>query len=210
VNFVYTPPCSSYAGCGGSCIYNDDTYATVQIGTQCWLGENLRTTKKPDGSDISSVAYCNPAGCGSPWGRLYTWSTTMNGASTALGCGEKIQGISPDNWHIPSDYTGCANDDFSLLSSYLGGDGGAMKATGFTYWNSPNTGATNSSNFTGVGGGYWASGTFDFRLNTGYFWSSFELDAGQAYYRSLAYSNALFYRGFNSKSLGFSVRCVKD
>ncbi len=41
--------------CGTSTVSDADnnTYNTVQIGSQCWMKENLRTTKKPDGTNIT-------------------------------------------------------------------------------------------------------------------------------------------------------------
>lgn len=30
--------------CGGSVTHQGETYATVQIGNQCWLAENIRST----------------------------------------------------------------------------------------------------------------------------------------------------------------------
>ena len=41
--------------CGTSTVSDADNniYNTVQIGSQCWMKENLRTTKKPDGTPIT-------------------------------------------------------------------------------------------------------------------------------------------------------------
>lgn len=57
----------------------------------------------------------------------------------------------PTGWSIPTD------TQFSTLMTGLGGSdyaGGHMKSTGYTYWLSPNTGADDSSNFSGRGSGY--------------------------------------------------------
>lgn len=200
--------------CGDYCTYNDDIYATVQIGTQCWFAENLRTTKKPDGvTDISATAYCNPAGCGSPWGRLYPWATAMNNAAAASAVGAKIQGICPAGWHIPSDYNASASDDFQKLSDYLGGDavsGGKMKQTGTTYWASPNTGATNSSGFAAVAAGGWSSGVFSDRGTQATFRSSSMYGGSNAWFRTLGYFGATQSRGYFYLSAGYSIRCIKD
>jgi len=198
--------------CGQNITYNGYAYPTVLIGTQCWLAENLQTTLKPDGSALTSYCY-SPGGCASPWGRLYDWNVTMNGATTATGCGAKIQGICPSGWHIPSDYTGCANDDFYLLSTYLGGDsvsGGHMKETGTAHWSSGNTG-DNNSGFTGVGAGRWDGSSFVQRPDSGYFQTSFQNDGSSAFVRSLYYSTTSLYRSSAiMKTNGLSVRCVKD
>ena len=54
------------------------------------------------------------------------------------------RGLAPVGWHVPS------YNELTTLQDCLGGffAGGKMKAT--TLWNSPNTGATNESGFTGV------------------------------------------------------------
>jgi uncharacterized protein (TIGR02145 family) len=85
-----------------------------------------------------------------------------------------------------------------------------MKAT--IGWNSPNTGATNESGFTGFPGGY--------RLNNGgyggigvngYWWSSTALDSGRAWYRGLNFTSSNVFRDSGSnKRDGYSVRCVRD
>jgi len=217
------------AGCGGTVQDNDgNSYNTVAIGAQCWMAENLRTTKKPDGTDITALAYCDPVGCGLPWGRLYDWATAMNISSiynTSLwngvtNLGAKIQGICPNGWHIPSDFgpvdTGSSNtsDDFQKLSILLGGDGSAglkMKQTGTTYWKSPNTGASNSSSFAGVGAGlFFPPSQYLDRMGTGNFWSSYEDSATYARYRLLTHNQTAFGSYLFNKSYGFSVRCLKD
>lgn len=58
--------------------------------------------------------------------------------------------IAPSGWHVPS------NAEYVTLQTYLGGQdiaGGKLKETGLTYWNSPNTGATNEVGFNGRGTG---------------------------------------------------------
>jgi uncharacterized protein (TIGR02145 family) len=55
----------------------------------------------------------------------------------------------PEGWHVPAD------EEWSALTDYLGGavDAGSLiKETGFSHWNSPNTGASNESGFTALPG----------------------------------------------------------
>jgi uncharacterized protein (TIGR02145 family) len=86
-----------------------------------------------------------------------------------------------------------------------------MKETGTTHWWSPNTGATNSSGFTGLPGGLRANnGTFYAVGNAGSWWSSTESIAGTAWGRSLVYNLGTIYRANYNKQNGFSVRCLRD
>jgi len=198
--------------CGQNITYNSDTYSTVLIGTQCWLADNLRTTLKPDGSALTSYCYTG-TGCAYPWGRIYDWTTMMNGATTATGCGAKIQGICPNGWHIPSAKSSCTNDDFYLLSTYLGGSsvsGGALKVTGTTYWQTPNTGATNSSGFSGVGAGFMITpSSFTNRYNNGQFFSSYN-PSGNPTILLLLYNTSSASIGGTASNYDNSVRCIKD
>jgi uncharacterized protein (TIGR02145 family) len=95
----------------------------------------------------------------------------------------------------------------------LGGEsvaGGQMKEAGTAHWNSPNTGATNSSGFTALGSGLRSySGGFNNLLNYGYFWSS-SPSGGYAWYRRLSYYYAVVSRYNYSRRSGFAVRCVGD
>ena len=86
-----------------------------------------------------------------------------------------------------------------------------MKESGTKHWNSPNTGATNNSGFTGIPGGNLSIfGTFISTGLDGNWWSSTELDTPNAWYRYLQNFNSNLGKLSNYKTLGFSVRCVKD
>ncbi len=85
-----------------------------------------------------------------------------------------------------------------------------MKAT--TNWNSPNTGATNSSGFTAFPGGYRLDyGTYVNIGGNGGWWSSTEDDSNYAWYRVLDFNYSGVVRGSGTNEQnGFSVRCVRD
>lgn len=165
------------------------TYRTVKIGTQTWMAENLNF-ESPSGS----WCYNDIASNCTIYGRLYNWAA----AKTAC----------PTGWHLPTDA------EWTTLSTYLGGDaiaGGALKST--TGWTSPNTGATNSSGFSALPGGFRnAFGVYNSIGICGTWWSATEYDALTAWYRYLSYSNSIFYRSNTDKDkiAGWSVRCIKD
>jgi hypothetical protein len=85
--------------------------------------------------------------------------------------------------------------------------GGSLKETGLSNWNSPNSGATNISNFTALPSGYrYSYGTF-FNVGGGLnFWSS------DCFGRYLGFDQGNIYRGFgqDQKSAGFSVRALRN
>jgi uncharacterized protein (TIGR02145 family) len=90
-------------------------------------------------------------------------------------------------------------------------EGGKLKETGTTHWQSPNTGATNESGFTALPDGYRGSnGSFHSMGYYAYFWSSTEIGSYYAWYRGLSYLYSQVYRNNYDKQGGFSVRCVRD
>ena len=177
-------------------------YPTVQIGNQCWLQKNMNyATEKSwcldNNSDNCAV-----------YGRLYDWDTLMNGNSSSNSVPSGIQGVCPPGWHVPSDA------EWTILIDFLGGDsvaGGKMKETGTGHWLTPNAGATNSSGFTALPGGYrHSSDYFDGLRMRAHFWSSSQYDARKAWAWRIHYNTDRMYRIFYFKSWGFSCRCLKD
>ena len=216
--------------CGQQLIDTRDgqQYQTVQIGDQCWMAENLNIGECIDGSEEMTdnntlEKYCyddDPANC-EIYGGLYQWNEMMQYTNTA-----GTQGICPDGWHIPTDYKWKVLEG-TVDSQYPVGDpewddtwwrgldaGGNLKETGTTHWNSPNTGATNSSGFTALPSGYRnTSGSFSYLGRKGQWWSSSELSDLNAWYRELAYNTDKSYRGSSYnyyKTYGRSIRCIKN
>ena len=139
---------------------DDQEYSTVQIGTQCWMAENLNIGNMVQGvidmtenGEIEKYCYDDNAQNCNVYGGLYQWNEMMQYVTTP-----STQGICPDGWHLPS------NDEYTVLTDYLGGSGvagGKMKEAGTIHWVSPNTGATNESGFTVLPGGTrWSDNNF--------------------------------------------------
>jgi uncharacterized protein (TIGR02145 family) len=191
---------------------NGKTYNTVLIGTQCWMVQNLNIgTMIPGSSEQTNHSaiekYCyddDEANC-NIYGGLYQWDNMRQWSTT-----EGAQGICPTGWHIPTD------GEWTTLTTFLGGEaiaGGKMKEAGYAHWAAPNTGATNSSGFTALAGGYRFYDGLFYGLNGGaYFWSSSQYDATHAWVRLLAYDleNVNRYSSTNTVTVGFSARCVQD
>ena len=196
---------------------------SVTIGTQIWTIKNLDVATYSDGTPITQVtdptlwknlttgAWCyynNDAALGSIYGKLYNWYAVVGIWNEASKTDEtQRKKLAPKGYHIPSD------GEWGTLTGFLGEGfaGDMMKETGIVHWNSPNQYATNSSGFTGLpGGGCYESGTFGNIGITGNWWSSssYNLKAGwpRTLYYNISYANSY---GAN-KSIGMSVRCLKD
>ncbi len=195
--------------CGEATVdYGGTTYHSVQIGDQCWMKENLNIgtrvngTQNQDPLNPTIEKYCfndDEANC-TLYGGLYQWDEMMQ-SSLAPG----TRGICPAGWHLPSD------GDWSLLTGFLGGEsmaGTKMKSASGWYNNGD---GTNSSGFTGLPGGNRGNdGVFNNLTQLGYFWSSSEAGASEAWNRKLNFDSDGVTRYNSFKTNGFSVRCVRE
>ncbi len=205
-------------------------YNTVNIGTQVWFSENLRTTRYANGEQIPNVTnsvqwqnltsgawrcYNDDSQYNSLYGKLYNWQAVADARK-----------VCPAGWHVPSDA------EWKILEQYLGMDpfelnitnyrgttpnvGGKLKKVDTALWNSPNMGATDESGFSAIPGGrYNQDGTFTNLSLEGTWWSSTLAitNTNLAWLRILNYNNRGSYRSMPTGSMiggGFSVRCVKD
>ncbi len=187
---------------------NGQVYNTVQIGEQCWMAENLNIgtmiaggINQANNGEIEKYCYDdNSANC-DEYGGLYQWDEMMEYSTMQFS-----QGICPTGWHVPGE------DDLTTLSDFLGGDeiaGGKMKEEGTVHWDPPNTGATNSSGYTALPGGYVNFyGNFYYLGSSCRFWSSSETSNVLALYSSLFSANTNFPQASNNKIYGYSVRCI--
>ncbi len=182
----------------------------IQIGNQIWMTKNLNVSRYRNGdiiphvqdasqwSQLTTGAWCyyqNNSAFGTVYGKLYNWQAVND-----------PRGIAPLGWHVASDA------EFTALSTFLGGEaiaGGKLKAT--TLWNNPNIGATNSSNFSALPGGWRDSnGDFGYSQDYGFWWCSTLWGFGYSYERQLSFNNTLLYRTNNDQRYGYSVRCIKN
>lgn len=202
-------------------VRDSQTYTTVQIGTQCWMAENLNIGNRiPADNEQTNNAtlekYClyeNIAYCDT-FGGLYQWDEMMQ-YSTTPG----TQGICPYGWHLPTDTEWMIlEEEVESTSgvnwnttSWRGTDvGGNLKETGFTHWWTPNTGATNSSGFTCLGAGTRnVYTTYYYGYQSGLYYTSTEISTG-AWMREISYSHSEVFRTGTPKNSGFSVRCMRD
>jgi len=200
---------------------------SVTIGTQIWTTKNLDVAKYRNGDPIPQVTD------NTQWQNLTTgaWCWYNNDSVTYAATYGRLyncyavndpRGLAPQGWHVPSDAewnklvksidfsadTTCQNCSQSAIA------GGAMKETGTSHWTTPNTGATNTSGFTGLPGGYrLTNGTFgDIGIN-GVWWSTLDINISDASGRDLLYNISDLKKlssNFYVKSYAFSVRLVRD
>ena len=215
---------------GQPLLYDNDgnIYNTVQIGDQCWMKENLRTTTFPDGTDIPVGGYLTldntePYYCDFfeyytvviPWeerGNLYNWYAAL--------------GACPNGWHLPSD------SEWTVLTDYITSHTEYICANTYHYtyyiakclastswWNGNGLGCdiggdlstNNATGFSAIPAGYCLGSTsFGDEGDYAYFWSSTEENENNAYLRFLFYYSPMVYRNAYNKNLGRSIRCLRN
>lgn len=209
---------------GSGVTFDGYTYPSVIIGNgQEWMSENLHTAIYSNGDPIPNVMdsvlwanlnsgawvhYDNDSQNENTFGKLYNWYTVTDSRN-----------VCPTGWHVPTD------GEWSLLINYLdpsaaGGDnmnntaGARLKSTGTQIWQSPNVGATNESGFSALPGGARGHSNYEFFFSgiygAGIWWSSTEYNTNVAWTRAVGSSSTSMNRSFDDKTIGLSVRCVKD
>jgi uncharacterized protein (TIGR02145 family) len=217
--------------CGQAVTYAGESYPTVQIGTQCWFAKNLNvgtmitgTSDQTNNGTIEKYCYNNsPANC-TTYGGLYQWAEAVqyqNGASNSTSPNPaftgNVRGICPTGWHLPSDAEYCTLTTFLDATvncgtfGWSGTDAGGKMKSVSGLWTSPNIGATNSSGFSALPGGFRdTTGNFGYIGDFTNFWSTSEYSATASVRRYLTSSNSNIYRYNDPKNYGFSARCTQD
>ena len=202
----------SGSSCGSPVSYQGYDYATVEIGSQCWFAENLRSTQYNDDAVIPSgldndtwnsttdgaVTVYDEGGANeatnlATYGRLYNWHAVNTGK------------LCPTGWHVPAD------EEWTTLTDGLGGAdvaGGKMKssATDDPAWD-----GSNESGFSALPGGWRDSdnGNFLGEGSSAYWWSASPGGPSSAWNRNLNPDYDNVYRNYLPTRYGFSVRCVR-
>lgn len=177
-----------------------NVYKTIIIGKQCWMAENLKTTKYNDGIPINEIISNSEwtnldANCQSCFNNQikhmvakpgYCW---YNNDSSRY---KKIYGalynwyavndshkLCPSGWHVTT-----ANDWIELCS-FVGGRkkaGGKLKETGKSHWEEPNNSIYSEQQFNALPAGYRFGITPAEFTKLGYiaiFWSNTEIKTHQ-------------------------------
>ncbi|OFY49447.1 MAG: hypothetical protein A2W85_06285 [Bacteroidetes bacterium GWF2_41_31] len=196
-------------------IRDGSIYATVLIGSQCWMAENLNigtmiNNTPTDNGLIEKFCYAGQASNCDMYGGLYDWNEMMQYTT-----GATVQGICPAGWHLPGDAEWCTMTTYvdptvnCNVYAWNGTNiGFKLKSTSGWYngWN-----GSDAVGFTGLPGGVRVSVDFyDYLTTYGEWWSADSYNESKAWYRSIScYQNDM--GRFNlTKSYGLSVRCIKD
>jgi uncharacterized protein (TIGR02145 family) len=191
-------------------------YELVKVCNATFIKTNLNVSKYRNGDVIPEVknasdwknlttgAWCyydnDPLNAGK-YGKLYNYYAVID-----------PRGLAPTGYHIPS------LQEWTSLATCLGDAqaGGQLKSTGTLQtntglWLAPNLGATNSTSFSALPGGYRDKDGFFGNLNLdGIFWSRTENSTTNSWYFLLNANYANTGKYDNSKKYGFSVRVVAD
>ena len=218
--------------CGTSLVfdYDGNVYNTVQMGTQCWMRENMKTTHFADGTEI-------PAPYAWPYeytparfenmdpdifGYLYNMAAAKHFADKEDSV--MVQGVCPNGWHLPnvSEWDMMLNYVSSNSQYHCNGNAAnTAKALGATqYWMSASEqcavghdlATNNLTGFTILPSG-------EIELHNGQctnFWTASYagLTPNGAYYQSntleLMYFQSALEHGTESHNDMLSVRCLRN
>lgn len=213
-----------------------NVYNTVLIGTQCWMKENLKTTRYRDntpieypGADTSAwetntsgayAWYGNDMSRNEPYGALYNWYAVS-----------RSNGICPEGWHVPDNAEWDELLSYAVANGFPNSDisrsaGNALKSC--RQKESPAGGGCNTAEhpfwekheihhgidvfgFSALPGGYrFMSGNFGFLGYNTHWWTATEFSESYARYRMIHLSTGVIHGNYDKKNHGFSVRCLRD
>ena len=210
-----------------------NVYNTVQIGNQCWMRENVRTTHYADSTAIpagDSISLTEPYRYApnnnenniSIYGYLYNWSAVMHGASASTANPSGVQGICPTGWHVPSDAEWTQLTNYvSSQSEYVCGSNNvsiAKSLAATTGWQSSSNACSvgnvqSNNNATGFSvvpaGNYYSNNAYGAFGYYAHFWNTTEYGSN-ASIRFFGCYNTDVVINRDNKYVGYSVRCLKD
>jgi uncharacterized protein (TIGR02145 family) len=175
-------------------IRDNKVYATIQIGSQCWMAEDLNygteipVTQDQRDNCIPEKYSLHPSPLTSH--SFYQWDELMQYDDTP---GD--QGFCPPAWHIPTE------TDWNLLfANYVnnGFAGSALKYSGYSGFDALLSGARHMNM------------SWDFQGVATFFWSSTVFNGVKAWAHGMNDTDPSVSAYPSSKANAFSVRCLKD
>lgn len=214
---VEYPPCGTT---DGEFDYEGNRYTVISVGRNCWLAQNLRSTKYYDGTDIASAegyySVENPDkdANAQKFGRLYTWYSAMNvpeGDNNATPAvvhgptGDYIQGACPQGWAVPTQ------EEYAELMA-AAGDASNLKSSASDTWLPGKEGVAPGISFDAPGAGFYNvdAKRYENLLAETYFWSATTgASVQQGVCNVITHSCPQIITENKMKGQGFSLRCVK-
>jgi uncharacterized protein (TIGR02145 family) len=214
-------------------------YPVIHVNGQTWMAENLTylpmvsasytgSTNQPHyyvyNFQESNVEKAKKSKAYEEYGVLYNWPAARSAC--------------PEGWKVPTDAEWQTMERFLGMNSMTasvkgwrasGNVGNKLKETGHQHWNNSNSSAVNSLAFSARAGGLRLMpfpspepvsedgtnsegpyGTFSNLGSCGIFWTSTPYNQQEAWYRRFGCVESGVERLTSNKSLGFSVRCIRD
>ncbi|MDD3741485.1 MAG: fibrobacter succinogenes major paralogous domain-containing protein [Bacteroidales bacterium] len=203
-----------------------NVYRTASIGAQCWLVENLRTTKYNDGNQIPIITdniewknstsgamcyYDNESDNEEDYGILYNFYAV------------ETDKLCPEGWHVATDnewkeMEGYVDSEYGIGNSvwdsegWRGIDAGIKLKTNYDWLCSPDETGTDDFGFSGLPAGLREGSNGEFqRINEwGLWWSDKNADEINVYRRYLGSHENNIARFPSNPANGHSVRCIKN
>jgi uncharacterized protein (TIGR02145 family) len=178
-------------------VRDNQTYATQQIGTQCWMKQNLNygvtinsTQLQEDNCTSEKYCYSNNTGNCLVNGGLYQWDEMMQ-----YDIAEPAQGLCPPGWHIPSE------TEWMVLINMMSGPGLAgdsLKVTGSSGFNAFLSGLMYQNN------------SWNFDDFSTFYWTSTLSGTIKAISHGLNLHSHSVSTYMSNRGNAFSIRCLKD
>ncbi len=212
-------------------------YATIPIGDQIWLAENMAYLPSVNNVDEGSEDHGMDT---EPFYYVYDYNGTDTSAARATSNYSQYGVLynyyaalnaCPDGWHLPTDIEwmeleaslGMSSTDLNK-TGYRGTDeGNRIKATwgwGFNIWMDKYGNGNNETGFTALPGGerwnQWYDLPSEFLASTtwGCWWSATKItndpELTHAWYRELSNVRDNIYRSQEGAHSAMSVRCIKN
>lgn len=189
----------------GDTVKKQDSIASVKIGDQVWMANDLQTTTYRNGDPILNILDSN------------RWSGITEGAYAKYDGSDAIlynwfavedeRGLCPEGWHVPS------MNDWAILSETIGGDslsGAVLKDS--TQWPKEYINVNEYYGFKAKPSGYrLADGAFLNNDKIVIYWSSDQGgDEANAKDRFIISKSRILGQSEYGKNSGFSCRCIQD
>jgi uncharacterized protein (TIGR02145 family) len=222
--------------CGESTVTDIDgnVYATVMVGNQCWMGENLKTTHYRNGMPINNpnciVNFMNTEWGADQDGAWLAWNNAETfrekyGAIYNHHAVRNENTLCPAQWHVPHDQEWMhleqslgMSGDITGVMGWRGDNEGAKLAGGENLWKKGNLTASNyfgSAGFNALPTGWYPFTTF----GSGNVWPDSDVAwwssttssmLGATIARRISHDQTGIERNARTPSQGHYVRCLRN